>query len=97
MVAFPSERVVAFDRNGWSPWAGIRNQQRQLSRRLLGHYAYYGIRGNFRALANVYYEVIREWRKWLDRRSGKRTMSWERFNRLLKVYPLPRPRIVHSV
>ena len=69
----------------------LAEQQRQLSRRLLGHYAYYGIRGNFRALANVYYQVIREWRKWLDRRSGKRTMSWERFNRLLKVYSLPRP------
>jgi group II intron reverse transcriptase/maturase len=75
----------------------LAEQQRQLSRRLLGHYAYYGIRGNFRALANVYYQVIREWRKRLDRRSGKRTMSWERFNRLAKVYPLPRPRIVHSV
>ncbi len=28
MVAFPSERVVAFDRNGWSPWAGIRMRER---------------------------------------------------------------------
>lgn len=72
-------------------------QQRQLSRRLQGHYGYYGIIGNYRALDNFYRQVTREWRKWLDRRSGKKSMPWERFNRLLGVYPLPRPRIVHAV
>lgn len=72
-------------------------QQRQLSRRLHGHYGYYGIIGNFRALDNFYRQVTREWRKWLDRRSGKPSMPWERFVRLLGVYPLPRPKIVHAV
>ena len=71
-------------------------QQRQLSRQLLGHYAYYGIPGNYRALNNFYRQVTREWRKWLNRRSQKASMPWERFNRLLGVYPLPRPRIVHG-
>ena len=71
-------------------------QQRQLSRRLLGHYAYYGIAGNYCALNNFHRQVTREWRKWLNRRSQKASMPWERFNRLLGVYPLPRPRIVHG-
>jgi group II intron reverse transcriptase/maturase len=75
----------------------VAEQQRQLSRRLKGHYGYYGIRGNYRALSNFYRQVTREWRKWLDRRSGKKSMSWERFNRLLVIYPLPSPKIVHSV
>lgn len=44
---------------------------------------YYGITGNFRALDNFYRQVTREWRKWLDRRSGKRSMPWERFNAFL--------------
>lgn len=74
------------------PW-----QQHQLSRSLRGHYAYYGITGNFRALNNFYRQVTREWRRWLNRRSQKAKMIWERFNRLLINYPLPRPRIVHAI
>lgn len=71
-------------------------QRRQLSRRLLGHYAYYGVIGNYHALNNFYLQVTREWRKWLDRRSKRKSMPWVRFNRLLGTHPLPRPRIAHS-
>lgn len=74
------------------PW-----QQRQLSRGLRGHYAYYGITGNYQALSNFHRQVTREWRKWLHRRSQKAKMTWERFNRLLVNYPLLRPRIVHAI
>ena len=66
-----------------------------LTRKLRGHYAYHGISGNFRALDAFYRQVHRIWRKWLNRRSQKAGMIWERFNRLLGRYPLPRPRIVH--
>ena len=73
-------------------------QQRQLSLFLRGHYAYYGIMGNYRALSNFYRGVTKEWRKWLKRRSQKAKMPWERFNRLLDHhYPLLRPRIVHAI
>lgn len=72
-------------------------QQRQLSRSLRGHYAYYGITGNFRSLNNFHRQVTREWRKWLNRRSQKARMIWERFNRLLIEYPLERPRIFHAI
>ena len=75
----------------------IAEQQRVLGRKLLGHYAYYGITGNARALARFWWEVRRSWRQWLDRRSNSSRMSWERFNRLLMRYPLPPPRVVHSV
>ena len=34
----------------------------------------------------------RAWHKWLSRRSQK-TMSWERFKELLRVFPLPRLRV----
>ena len=74
------------------PW-----QQRQLSRGLCGHYAYYGIMGNYQALNNFHRQVTREWRKWLNRRSQKAKMTWERFNRLLVNYPLQRPRIIHAI
>lgn len=74
------------------PW-----QQHQLSLGLNGHYAYYGIMGNYRALSSYHHWVTQEWRKWLNRRSQKAKMTWERYRRLLANYPLPRPRIVHAI
>lgn len=74
----------------------IREQHAKLSQKVRGHYAYYGITGNARALTWFLLAVHRAWRKWLDRRNRNREMTWERFNRLLKRYRLPPPRIVHS-
>jgi group II intron reverse transcriptase/maturase len=74
----------------------VREQHAVLSAKVRGHYAYYGITGNVRALHRFLYAVHRAWRKWLDRRNNRREMIWERFNRLLERYPLPSPRIVHS-
>jgi group II intron reverse transcriptase/maturase len=71
---------------------------RELGLKLRGHYAYYGIRCNYRSLAEYYHEATRRMQKWLNRRSRKEdAMSWERFRRLMTtVYPLPLPRIVHA-
>lgn len=71
-------------------------QHAKLSQKVRGHYAYYGITDNARALKWFLYAVHRAWRKWLDRRNSRREMIWDRFNRLLKRHPLPPPRIVHS-
>ena len=75
----------------------LRDQQAGLSRKLRGHYAYYGITGNFQALNRFRFEVERLWRKWLGRRSWRGRMTWDRFARLRNTYPLPAARVVHSV
>lgn len=75
----------------------VREQCKALRRRLMGHDAYFGITGNGPALSRFHLEVERVWRKWLDRRSHHARMNWERFRRLLANYPLPPPRVVHSV
>ena len=74
----------------------VAAQQAALRRKLQGHYAYYGITGNGRALARFLFEVRRLWRKWLHRRCWHARMPWERFTRLCEHYPLPPPRVVHS-
>jgi len=74
----------------------VKEQWQSLCRKLIGHYGFYGITFNSRSLGLFYEEVKRVWRKWLNRRSRNKDMPWERFNRLLDRYPLPRPRIVHS-
>ena len=75
----------------------IVEQQRSLNLKLRGHYGYYGITGNFRALARLQWGVQSVWCKWLNRRSQKSRMTWARFCALLKRYPLAPPRVVHSV
>jgi RNA-directed DNA polymerase len=75
----------------------IREQHLALSRKLRGHYAYLGITGNSRALAVLRYWVIQTWWKWLGRRSWKARLNWAGMARLLKLFPLPPARAVHSV
>ena len=75
----------------------FKEQHRKLSRKLRGYYQYYGIRGNYKMLEVLYEGVERAWRYWLSRRGGKRGMSWERYERLRDLFPLPVPRIVHQV
>jgi RNA-directed DNA polymerase len=74
----------------------VRWQWERLTRKLRGHYAYFGITGNIRALRAVYEGVRRAWFKWLRRRSNHHRPAWSDMAILLKRYPLPRPRIVHS-
>jgi group II intron reverse transcriptase/maturase len=70
----------------------VRDQHAALCKSLEGHYAYFGVTGNARALNTLRTRVERFWRYWLNRRSQKPKMPWDRFKRLLKVYPLPMPR-----
>lgn len=74
----------------------VRDQHRHLCRALRGHYGYYGISGNSRAIARFQYGVLRVWLKWLQRRS-QRAMTVQRRAALLQRYPLPPPRIMRQV
>ena len=75
----------------------LRDQQAVLTAKLRGHYGYFGITGNARALEAFRKGVLRAWRRWLDGRGGRRRMGWERFWRLLARYPLPRARVARSI
>jgi len=70
----------------------VKEQHRMLWQKLRGHYGYFGIVGNAQAVRRFRDAVIRTWRKWLSRRSGHGTFSWDNFKRLLERYPLPPPR-----
>jgi group II intron reverse transcriptase/maturase len=47
----------------------VREQRDALKRKLLGHFGYFGITGNYPALHNFWRRVIDAWRVWLSRRS----------------------------
>lgn len=60
------------------------------AQKLRGHYAYFGV--TFNQKVYFYYLIcIRLLYKWLNRRSQKRSMSWEQFHHRLRLKPLPKP------
>jgi len=72
----------------------LRAQQQALAQKLRGHFGYYGITGNSEGLQRFRHEVIHAWRKWLNRRSQRARMTWERMWSLLERYALPPPRVL---
>jgi len=71
----------------------VEEQHRALTRKLVGHYNYFGVNGNFLALNRLRFAVERAWKKWLDRRSQRARMNWKRFAEILRGHPLPWPTI----
>jgi group II intron reverse transcriptase/maturase len=74
----------------------IEKQHAALSRRLRGHFNYFGVNGNSQSLELLVRATERSWCKWLRRRS-QRGLTWKRFSALLEQYPLPRPRITVQI
>jgi group II intron reverse transcriptase/maturase len=72
----------------------IGEQYKMLCSKLRGFYQYYGVRSNYKALEAVFEYTEKAWRRWLSRRSQKGKVLFED---LRKTYPLPLPRIVHSI
>lgn len=74
-------------------------QHQCICQKLEGHYAYYGVTGNYASIAAFRHHALGIWRYWLNRRSRKRDgMSWARFLSLLhnRKYYVPVARIVHQ-
>jgi hypothetical protein len=68
-------------------------QHRWLSSVLRGHYNYYGVPGNFRALAAFRQQVRRAWHQRLQRRSQRAGWTEEQRQKFEAKYPLLPPRI----
>jgi len=66
----------------------------RLSRKLKGYWAYYGVSGNMPSLRKFWREANRALYQWLNRRSQKRSLTWERLYRMLEQHKVPGPQIV---
>jgi len=63
-----------------------------LKRKLIGHYNYYYVRGNSRSVWSFYSQVIKYAKKWLNRRSQRKSYNWDKFKRVLEYTKIPKPR-----
>ena len=75
--------------------APMEKQHRTLSEKVRGHYAYYGIRGNHRALACFCFRATQRWHYWLSRRSREGINPGRLWRLLDEHFRLPAARIVH--
>jgi hypothetical protein len=62
----------------------------QICVKIRGHFAYYGVTGNFWSLDRFLAEVKQLLFQWLNRRGGRRRMTWEQFTRMQRRFPFPR-------
>lgn len=81
--------------------ATVRNQPIRdwwpvLAAKLRGHFQYYGVSGNAPALQRYAQCVRRLVVQTLSRRSQHCPGLWAWFNRYLRRFPLPRPKIIHA-
>jgi RNA-directed DNA polymerase len=75
----------------------LAEQHHTLNQKLEGHYGYYGVTNNGRALYRFREAVVRIWRQWLSRRKSGGLIPWTAFTPLLQRYPLAPVVLVHSV
>jgi group II intron reverse transcriptase/maturase len=74
----------------------VGEQCEKLNAKLRGHYQYYGRPTNYRSLWEFYRTVRKTWKKWLNRRTRGKTLTWDDYDNLLRLNPLLRPRITRS-
>ncbi|UPT92432.1 hypothetical protein HAP41_0000049190 (plasmid) [Bradyrhizobium barranii subsp. apii] len=93
-----TRKLKALRQEAWQIMhAPMATQHRWYSSVLRGHYGYYGVPHNWRALNGFLQEVRRIWFTCLRRRSQKnRDKGWDWFETVEARFPLPRARVVHS-
>lgn len=65
--------------------------------KLRGHTQYYGVSFNSERIGNFFYESTRIVFKWINRRSQKKSFTWEKFGKFMEKNPLPRAKICHPL
>jgi group II intron reverse transcriptase/maturase len=65
--------------------------------KLRGHYRYYGITDNARKIKSFYLITRNLIFKWLNRRSQRKSMTWDKFTDVVKFFNLPQPRIYVNI
>jgi RNA-directed DNA polymerase len=66
----------------------LQNQQKRINRFLSGVYNYYGFGGTWSCLRWIRWRAYLHWKKALSSRSQKRRMTWDKYHRVLKLYPI---------
>ena len=75
----------------------IKRIVEELNVKLRGYFNYYGVIGNSKGLYAFYGPALKILYKWLNRRSQRRSFTWEEFDKKMKWYGLIRPKITEKI
>lgn len=70
---------------------------KKLKRKIIGHYTYYGINGNYQALVGFYKYIKYTWYKTLRKRGQKRKIKYHDYLRIWKWLNIPEPSIYVNI
>ena len=70
---------------------------KKVNAKLIGHYRYYGVTDNSNGINAYGYRVRRKLVEVLNRRSQKKSLTWEGFAKLEERFPLARARIYVNI
>jgi len=65
--------------------------------KLRGHIQYFGVSFNCQRVNKFLHTVKRIIFKWLNRRSQRRSFSWDKFEQYMERFPLPKAKIIHRL
>ncbi len=69
----------------------------KLNKSLIGYYGYYAVSDNMPSVRTFRYELIKLLFRWLNRRSQRRSFTWNEFNKLITRVPIVRPQLKHRL
>ena len=75
----------------------LKQLMKLAAKKLMGHIQYYGISHNYKAVAIFVIWVKRILFKWLNRRSQRKSFSWEKFQEYLRRVNFPEAKICHKL
>lgn len=65
--------------------------------KLRGHNHYYGVSHNYEQIDLFFNEATKIFFKWINRRSQRKSMSWDKYHKFMKANPRPQPVIIHRL
>jgi RNA-directed DNA polymerase len=65
--------------------------------KLRGHAQYYGVSFNSQRMQKFFWESTKIFFKWINRRSQKKSFTWEKFGKFMERFPRPKIRICHPL
>ena len=65
--------------------------------KLRGHVQYYGVSHNIMQVKQFLYEATKIMYKWLNRRSQRKSFTWEKFVLFMRAHPLPKAQVAHKM
>ena len=65
--------------------------------KLSGHVRYYGVSFNTYQVSTFLNQSKRIFFKWINRRSQRKSLTWEQFNKFIQKYPPPKAKVYHPL